>query len=224
MYTVGVRSKNLTSKLNSRVGAYIDQSAPFAQPVLRHLRALVHQACPAVEEEIKWGRPFFVHNGQILCTMSAFKAHCSFGFWGAEIGAVLREDGVLQAGGMGSLGRITAVKDLPNDRQLLGYIRQAAALIEAGRGENRVAVARRVAKASKPAPKPEIGTPPEFTAALKKNKAAWAAFEGFAPSCRREYVEWIADAKRPETRDRRIAQAMEWMAEGKQRHWKYQGG
>jgi uncharacterized protein YdeI (YjbR/CyaY-like superfamily) len=206
------------SEPNLRIDAYIAKAAPFAQPVLTHLRALVHRACPDVVEEIKWGRPFFLHRGTILCNISAFKAHCSFGFWGAEIGRVLRADGVLQAGGMGSLGRIASVKDLPPEKQLLGYIRQAAALIESGQGDNRVVVARRVVKA----PKPPIKIPAEFTAALKKNKAANFAYAAFSPSCKREYVEWIADAKRPETRERRIAQAVEWIGEGKQRNWKYQ--
>jgi len=214
VYTAGV------SKLqrNSQIDTCIANAAPFAQPVLAHLRALVHKACPDIVEEIKWGRPFFVYKGTILCNISAFKQHCSFGFWGAEIGRVLHKDGVLQQGGMGSLGRITSVKDLPPEKQLLGYIRQAAALIESGQGENRIVAARRVVKA----PKPQVDTPPEFTAALKKNKAANAAYAAFSPSCKREYVEWIADAKRDETRERRIAQAVEWIAEGKQRNWKYQ--
>jgi uncharacterized protein YdeI (YjbR/CyaY-like superfamily) len=214
LYTAGV-SKPAT---DPRIDACIAKAAPFAQPVLAHLRALVHRACPEAVEEIKWGRPFFLHQGTILCNMSAFKAHCSFGFWGAEMGKVLRKDGVLQAGGMGSLGRITSLKDLPPEKQLLGYIRQAVALIESGRGENRIVAARRVVKA----PKPPVEVPAEFTLALKKNKAANAAYAAFSPSCKREYAEWIADAKRPETRERRIAQAVVWIAEGKQRNWKYQ--
>jgi len=210
----------VVSKLdpNPRFDTYIAKAAPFAQPVLNRLRALVHKACPDAVEEIKWGRPFFVYQDTILCNLSGFKEHCSFGFWGAEIGKVLRKDGVLQAGGMGSLGRITSLKHLPPEKQLLGYIRQAAALIESGQGENRIVAARRVVKA----PKPPMEEPPEFAAALKKNKAAHAAYAAFSPSCKREYVEWIIDAKRPETRDRRIAQAVEWIAEGKQRNWKYQ--
>jgi uncharacterized protein YdeI (YjbR/CyaY-like superfamily) len=202
-----------------KVDVYIAKAAPFAQPVLAHLRALVHKACPEVVEEIKWGRPFFLHRGTILCNISAFKAHCSFGFWGAEIGRVLRADGVVKDGGMGSLGKITSVKELPPEKQMLGYLRQAVALIESGKGDNRVVVARRVVKA----PKPPVEAPAEFTAALKKNKAANAAYAALSPSCKREYAEWIAEAKRPETRQRRIAQAVEWIGEGKQRNWKYQG-
>jgi uncharacterized protein YdeI (YjbR/CyaY-like superfamily) len=203
---------------NLKVDAYIAKAAPFAQPVLNHLRALTHKACPEVEEEIKWGRPFFLYRGTILCNISAFKAHCAFGFWGAEIGKVLHRDGAVQEGGMGSLGRIGSIEDLPPDKRLLGYITQAAAFIESGQGETWVAAQRRVVKA----PKPELEVPPEFTSALRRDRKATAAYAALSPSCQREYVEWIADAKRPETRDRRIAQAVEWIAEGKQRNWKYQ--
>jgi uncharacterized protein YdeI (YjbR/CyaY-like superfamily) len=203
---------------NPKIDAYIAKAAPFAQPILAHLRALVHKACPYVEEGVKWGRPFFVHGGTILCNISAFKAHCSFGFWGAEIGKVLVQDGVVREGGMGSLGKIASLKDLPPDKKLLGYIRQAAALIDSGLGDNRVVVAWRVVKA----PKPPVEVPAEFTAALRRDRKAAATYAAFSLSCQREYAEWIADAKRPETRDRRIAQAVEWIAEGKQRNWKYQ--
>ena len=213
-----MKNANPDPTFNPRVDAYIAQAAPFAQPVLTHLRVLMHKGCPHVEETIKWSRPFFVHRGVILCNISAFKAHCSFGFWGAEIGKVLREDAALKDGGMGSLGRIAGVQDLPPDKQLLGYLRQAAAFIESGHGETWVAVQRRVVKA----PKPALETPPEFTAALRKHKQAATAYAAFSPSCQREYVSWIAEAKRPETRDRRISQAIALIAEGKQRNWKYQ--
>jgi uncharacterized protein YdeI (YjbR/CyaY-like superfamily) len=206
------------SQLNSKVDAYIAKALPFAQPILIHLRELIHRGCPDVQEEVKWSRPFFLHNGEILCNISAFKAHCAFGFWGAEIGKLLIEEGVVLKGGMGSLGRVTSVEELPPDKKFIGYVRQAAVLIDSGLGENRIVAARRVVKA----PKPAVEVPAEFTAALKKNKAANATFTAFSPSCQREYVEWIADAKRPETRDRRITQAIEWIANGKQRNWKYQ--
>ena len=206
------------ANLNPRVDAYLAKVNPFALPIMEHLRTLVHQGCPEVEETIKWSRPFFEYRGTILCNLSAFKEHCSFGFWGEEIGAVLREARVLQEDGMGSLGRITSVKDLPSDKQLLGWIRQAAAFVASGQHTSPIAARHKVVKA----PKPALETPTEFTAALKKNKKASAVFAAFSPSCKREYVEWIADAKRPETRDKRIATAIEWIAEGKQRNWKYQ--
>lgn len=204
--------------MNPKVDVYIAKSASFAQPVLTHLRGLIHKACPDVVEEMKWSRPFFLHGGVILCNVSAFKAHCSFGFWGAEIGKTLRADGVVKDGGMGSLGKIVGVKDLPTDKVLLGYLRQAAEFIDAGLGDNRIVVARRVVKA----PKAALEMPAEFAKALKNNKGAATVFAGFSPSCKREYVEWIEDAKREETREKRIAQAVEWIAEGKQRNWKYQ--
>jgi uncharacterized protein YdeI (YjbR/CyaY-like superfamily) len=205
-------------KLLPRVDAYLANAQPFAQPIMEHLRDLVHKACPEVEETIKWSRPFFEYRGAILCNMSAFKQHCSFGFWGEEMGAVLREAGVLGQDGMGSLGRITCLADLPSDKRMLGWIRQAAGFVDSGEYTSPIAARRRVVKPQKPA----LDTPSEFATALKRNKKAAAAFSAFSPSCKREYIEWIADAKRTETRYKRIATALEWIAEGKQRNWKYQ--
>ena len=207
-----------TANSNPKVDAYVAKVQPFAQAIMTHLRELVHKGCPEVEETIKWSRPFFEYRGAILCNMSAFKEHCSFGFWGEEIGAVLREAKVLQEDGMGSLGRITSVKDLPSDKQMLGWIRQAAGFIASGEYTSPIAARHKVVKA----PKPPLQTPTEFPAALKKDKKAAAVFAAFSPSCKREYVEWIADAKRAETREKRIATAIEWIREGKQRNWKYQ--
>jgi uncharacterized protein YdeI (YjbR/CyaY-like superfamily) len=207
-----------TVSFEPKVDAYVKKAQPFAQPILKHLRELVHKSCPEVEETIKWSRPFFQYRGAILCNMSAFKEHCSVGFWGEEIGAVLREAKVLREDGMGSLGRITSVKDLPSDKLMLGWIRQAAAFVDSGQYTSPIAARARVVKAKRPA----IETPAEFTTALQKNKKAAAAFAAFSPSCKREYFDWISDAKRTETRDKRIATAVEWISEGKQRNWKYQ--
>jgi uncharacterized protein YdeI (YjbR/CyaY-like superfamily) len=203
--------------MNPRVDAYCAKVQPFAQPILAHLRELVHKACPEVDETIKWSRPFFQYRGAILCNMSAFKEHCSFGFWGEEIGAVLREAAVLREGAMGSLGRIISVADLPSDKQMLGWIRQAAAFVDSGQYTSPIAARHKVVKQ-----KPSLDSPVEFKAALQRNKKAAAVFAAFSPSCKREYVEWIAEAKRQETRDKRIATAVAWIAEGKQRNWKYQ--
>ncbi len=207
-----------TQKQNRKVDAYVAKAPPFAHAILEHLRELVHKACPEIEETIKWSRPFFEYRGAILCNMSAFKEHCSFGFWGEEIGAVLRGAGVLGRDGMGSLGRITSVAELPPDKQMLGWIRQAAAFVDSGQYTSPIAARRKVVKPQKN----PVDTPVEFAAALQRNKKAAAVFAEFSPSCKREYVEWIADAKRQETRDKRIATALEWIAEGKQRNWKYQ--
>lgn len=203
---------------NPRVDVYINKAQDFAQPILVHLRELVHKACPGVVESIKWSRPFFDYKGVILGNMSAFKEHCSFGFWGEEIGAVLREAKVVQDGGMGSLGRITNIKDLPSNKQMLEFLRQAAGFIDRGEYTSPITARNKVVKA----PKAAVETPPAFAKALKADKKAAAVFAAFSPSCKREYIEWIADAKREETRDKRIAQAVEWIAEGKQRNWKYQ--
>jgi uncharacterized protein YdeI (YjbR/CyaY-like superfamily) len=185
---------------------------------MTHLRQLVHKGCPEVDETIKWSRPFFEYRGVILCNMAAFKEHCSFGFWGQEIFAVLREAGVLRGDGMGSLGRITNLKDLPADRLMTGWVRHAAALVKRGQYTSPIAAMRKVVKS----PKPPIPMSAEFKTALEKNPRAAATFAGFSPSCKREYMEWITEAKRPETRDKRIATAVLWISEGKQRNWQYQ--
>jgi uncharacterized protein YdeI (YjbR/CyaY-like superfamily) len=202
-------------KTNPKVDAYLAKVKPFALPIMEHLRDLVHKGCPEVEETIKWSRPFFVYKGAILGNMSAFNEHCSFGFWGQEIGAVLQEAGVLGDEGMGSLGRITSLKDLPSDRKMVGWIRQAAGFVDRGEYTSPISARPKVVKSA-------VEASPEFSAALKKNKQAAAHFAAFSASCKREYLEWIAEAKRPETRDKRISTAVEWIAEGKQRNWKYQ--
>ena len=201
------------SGFDPRVDAYIAKAAPFALPILEHLRGLVHRGCPEVEETIKWSMPFFEYRGQILANMAAFKAHCSFGIWGKEMVAVMRKDGLLVEGGMGSLGKIASLKDLPRDRALLGYLRQATVLVKDG--------GTTFPKRAKAA-KPEVAVPAELTAALKKNKTAAKVFAEFSPSCRREYVDWIVGAKREETKSKRVVQAVEWIAEGKARNWKYE--
>ena len=191
-----------------RIDAYIERAAPFAQPILRDVRALVHEACPTVEETIKWGMPTFVHAGAILCGMAAFKQHASFGFWkhALVVGEGEPRDG------MGSYGKLVSLDDLPPKRTLLAHLRKAVALNEAGVKS----------PARKSAPKPPPETTPELAAALAQSPAAKAAFDAFPPGCRREYIEWIAGAKRPETRARRVSEAVAWMAEGKRRNWKYE--
>jgi uncharacterized protein YdeI (YjbR/CyaY-like superfamily) len=207
-----------STNFNTKVDAYVARAQPFAQPIMEHLRQLIHKACPEVEETIKWSRPFFAYRGAILCNMSAFKEHCSFGFWGEEMSAVLRATKVLREDGMGSLGRITSLKDLPADKEMLGWLRQAAEFVDSGQHTSPIAARRKVVKA----PKAGLETPAELVTALRRNKKAAAVFAAFSPSCKREYIDWIADAKRAETRDKRIATAVEWIAEGKQRNWKYQ--
>ena len=191
-----------------RIDDYIQSAAAFAQPMLVHIRDTVHQACPQVEETIKWGMPTFMHSGGILCGMAAFKKHVSFGYWKH---ALVVGDGSAQEG-MGSYGKMASLKDLPPKKTLLAHIRKAAKLNEDGVK----APAQR--KGAKPPPQ----APDDLVAALRKNKAAQATYEAFPPSCKREYVEWITEAKREETRAKRLAQAVEWMAEGKRRNWKYE--
>ena len=190
-----------------RVDAYIAKSADFARPILEEIRARVHAACPQVEETIKWGMPSFVHAGAILCGMAAFKQHASFGYWKHAL--VMGE---AERDGMGSYGRLACVRDLPPKARMQADLRKAMRLNEDGVKPER--------RKSAPRPAPEV--PDELASALEKNKAAKATFDAFAPGCRREYIEWIVEAKREETRAKRLAQALEWMAQGKRRNWKYE--
>ena len=195
-------------KRDARVDAYIARSAEFARPILSHLREIVHSACPDVEETLKWNAPHFMYRG-MLAGMSTFKAHCAFGFWKGSL--VTGGDGGLESRAMGQFGRITSLDDLPATRLIAGYVKQAMKLNEEGIRAPR----------SRKTPKPDPEMPAELAAALRKNAKARATFEAFSPSHRREYVEWIAEAKGEETRQRRLASAIEWMAEGKARNWKY---
>lgn len=191
-----------------RVDAYIARSAEFARPILTHLRDIVHSACPEVEETLKWNAPHFMYHG-MLAGMSAFKAHCAFGFWRGSL--VTGGDGGIETQAMGQFGRITSLRDLPPKREIVGYVKKAMQLNEAGVK----------ARPRKHPPRPELPVPVELTAALRKHPKARATFEAFSPSHQREYVEWIAEAKTDETRKRRLASALEWMSEGKSRNWKY---
>ncbi|HXB94209.1 MAG TPA: DUF1801 domain-containing protein, partial [Puia sp.] len=171
---------------DKRIDAYIAKSADFAKPILTHLRQLVHKACPDATETVKWGMPFFEYSGAILCNMAAFKQHCSFGLWNAPL--LKDPEGILHVkdkNAMGQFDRITSLKDLPSDKILIAYLKEAAQLNEKG-------IKKPVAKK---APKPELPVPPELAAALKKNKKAKTMFDDFSPSHRREYIEWITEAK-----------------------------
>jgi uncharacterized protein YdeI (YjbR/CyaY-like superfamily) len=193
---------------NPKVDAYIAKSAEFARPILERLRDVVHAACPDVEEVIKWSAPHFDYRGP-LCHMAAFKSHCAFGFWKAAL--VTPDDRNDEA--MGNFGRIASLADLPPRRTIEGYIKKAMKLNEDGVKSVRP-------KSTEPKPPAEL--PDDLAAALAKNRKAKATYEAFSPSAKREYVEWVTEAKRAETRASRVAQAVEWMADGKQRNWKYQ--
>jgi uncharacterized protein YdeI (YjbR/CyaY-like superfamily) len=192
-----------------RIDAYIAKSADFAKPILKHLRKVVHAGCPQVEETIKWSMPHFDYKG-VMCGMAAFKEHCAFGFWKADLIFDLHKQA--EKSGMGSFGCIKSLKDLPNEKTLIGYVKKAAALNEAG-----IKAPRR----TQPKKREALPMPDYFTAALKKNAKAREAFENFSASHRREYIEWITEAKREETRKERLAKTIEWLSEGKPRNWKY---
>lgn len=193
------------------VDTYIDEAAEFARPILRRLRRLFHRACPDIQETIKWSSPFFEHQG-IVGNMSAFKSHVSYGFWKA--GLMSDPEGILDQAGNSEMAVLKArtVADLPTDEILIRYIEEAVRLNEMG--------------IKVPRPKPyrsrkELEIPGDFMAAVGRSKRALATFEGFSYSNRKDYVEWVTEAKRQATREKRLATAVEWLAEGRPRNWKY---
>jgi uncharacterized protein YdeI (YjbR/CyaY-like superfamily) len=200
--------------LDKRIDDYIGKSAEFAKPILEHLRHLVHQANPDVKETIKWGFAAFDYKGP-LCSMASFKQHCVFGFWKSKLlrdpNGHLSERANQGGEAMGNLGRITSLNDLPPDQVLIDFIREASRLNEEG--------------IKLPAPpkkdKGELVIPDYLAEGLKMNAAARAAFNQFSLSHKREYVEWLNEAKSEETRSRRLETALDWIAEGKIRNWKY---
>jgi uncharacterized protein YdeI (YjbR/CyaY-like superfamily) len=193
-----------------RVDAYIAKSAEFARPILDYLRDVVHEGCPDVQETIKWGAPFFEYKG-VMCMMAAFKQHCSFGFWNASL---VVGKAAADGDSAGQFGKIRKISDLPPKKQIIAYVRKAMQLNEDGvKSPSR----------SKDRPrKPDIPVPPDFAAALKKNRKAQAVFDAFPPGQRREYLQWITEARTDATRKKRMDTAIEWIAEGKGRNWKYQ--
>ena len=199
------------AKKDPRIDAYIAKAAPFAQPILKHLRKIVHKGCPKVQETMKWSMPHFDYKG-ILCGMAAHKQHCSFGFWrDAELGL---EKSRKDSDGMGHFGRITSLADLPDDETLIAYVRKAVELKDAG-----VKKPARAARKTKPA---SLEVPDYFAAALRNNRTAQQTFENFSYSHRKEYVEWVSEARREETRKKRLATAIAQLTEGKTRNWKYE--
>ena len=195
---------------DKRVDTYIAKSAGFAQPILRELREIVHEGCPEIEETLKWRSPTFMYKG-ILCGMAAFKEHCAFGFWKGSLVVDGKNNNV---DAMGQFGRVTSMKDLPPRRALLAYVKRARQLNDEG---------VKVPWRSKPSgEKKDLKVPGYFTTALKKNKKALANFAAFSYTKKKDYVEWLSEAKTDETRERRLQTSVEWIAEGKSRNWKYE--
>lgn len=195
-------------KKDPRVDAYIAKSADFAKPILEHLRKTVHKACPEAAEDIKWGMPFFTRNG-LLCNMAAFKGHVAFGFWNG--GRVAEARGAGNA--MGQFGRITSLKDLPGEKVLIALVKKAVKLDEQG--------VKSPTRSREAGPKKKLAVPADLKAALAKDKKAATGFAGLTPAQRNEYIEWILEAKREETRRKRISTTLEWAADGKPMNWKY---
>jgi uncharacterized protein YdeI (YjbR/CyaY-like superfamily) len=207
----GRHADDLSMSRDERIDAYIARQADFARPILERLREVVHTACPETEEAIKWGMPAFLYRKEILAHMAGFKAHAAFGFWR---GSMVIGDTAGETQAMGQFGRITSLAHLPPTEMIEALVRKAVALADAG-----VKPARDKTKAAAKGP---IEPPEDFLSALGANPAASTTFEGFSPSARRDYVDWVNGAKRPETRAKRIGEAVAWMAEGKKRNWKYE--
>ena len=202
--------------IDPRIDDYIFKSAPFAKPILHHLRNVIHTACLNVKETIKWSFPNFEYAGAILCSMAAFKQHCTFGFW---LGSLMPDpDKILQVSGektaMGGLGPLKSIDDLPAENVLIGYIKEAMLLNEKGVK----------AKKEKASSLKEMATPAFWSEALEQHPTALAAYEKLSPSHKKEYVEWFTEAKTEATRSKRMATALEWLAAGKTRNWKYTNG
>ena len=195
-------------KTDPRIDAYIDRQADFARPILRHLREVVHAACPECEEAVKWSSPHFMYKGEMLAGMAAFKQHATFGFWR---GSLVVGEGNEQMSGMGQFGRLTSVDDLPPRGELQALVHKAMKLTDEG-----------VKPPRNKHQKEAFTVPQDMRAALDANTAAATTFDGFPPSAQREYVEWVTESKRDETRSKRLAQSIEWLAEGKRRNWKYE--
>ena len=194
------------------VDAYIAGSADFAKPILKHLRAVVHAGCPETEEVLKWGFPHFMYKG-ILCSMAAFKSHCAFGFWKGQLLAEQHPElAATRESAMGEFGRIARRSDLPGRTILLRYVKEAAALNDAG---------AKVPARQRPKKPRSLEVPDYFMSALRKSRRAMGTFEGFSPSHKREYVDWVGEAKGEGTRNKRLETAVAWMSEGKVRNWKY---
>ena len=185
---------------DSRVDDYIVKAPPYARPILTHLRAIVTAAEPEAEEALRWGAPFWILEGRQLCGMAAFKAHCAFVIEGLGGGEA-----------MGDLGKIASLDDLPADKELAKLLHEKAARIRSGED-----------KKAKPRPKPEIAMPEDFADAMAETTGAQAVWKGFTDAQRRDYLDWVVSAKREATREKRIATAVTWIAEGKRRNWKYE--
>jgi len=196
------------ARKDPRIDAYIAQAAPYAQPILQRLRLVVHRACPGVIETMKWSNPSFEYHG-LLCGIAVFKSYCTFGLWKDKL--VRARGGVSAAKVLDAAGEVASVDELPDEAALGRLIKLAAGLNEEGVREVR----------KKPQPKGPVEVPDDLKKALDKNKKAKAVFEAFSPSHKREYIEWITEAKQAATRARRLEQAIAWMAEGKVRNWKY---
>ena len=200
-------------KFDTRVDTYIEKSADFAKPILNHLRDLIHKASPEINETMKWSFPHFDYKGTV-CSMASFKQHCAFGFWKSTL--LPDPENLLKSevqSAMGQFGRITSLEDLPAEEVMIEYIRNAVLLNETG---VKVTPTKKVS-----VPLADLVVPDHFLEMLAKNPLAQSTFQGFSNSHKKEYLDWFAEAKTEETREKRVATALLWLSEGKSRNWKY---
>lgn len=212
MFSIHLFKRFFMPAIDKRIDAYIEKKADFAKPILKHLRQLVHKACPDVQEAMKWGNPFFDYKGSVLCAMAAFKEHCRVLFWKAKL--MKDPESIMHVAdkhSMGNINNFTSLKDLPSDKILIAYIKEAMKLNE----DN-------IKLPPKKAAVKTLEMPVDFAAALKKNKKANTVFENFTPGKKKDYIEWITEAKTRATKFKRIETAVEWITEGKSRNWKYE--
>ena len=195
---------------NKLIDEYIEKAAPFAKPILSHIRELIHEAWPEIEETIKWKVPVYEYKG-IVCATGAFKTHCAFNFFKAKLMKdpyhVFSEQ---FSDAAGQFGKLLTVSDLPSDSILREYIQEAAKL--------------NTDKIKGPAKKKEDADhliPNDLSIALKNNPIAQKQFETMSLGYKKEYIDWLLDAKMDATRQKRLETAIEWIAEGKPRNWKY---
>jgi uncharacterized protein YdeI (YjbR/CyaY-like superfamily) len=196
------------AKRNPEVDAYISKVQPFAKPILKRLRTIIHKTCPKVKEEIKWGAPFYLYQDRVLCATMAFKAHCALVFWkGALIGKTNKK----AKDELKRLRRIPCLENLPPEKDLSAYLKRGMHLNEP--------TTKLPPREKRSAP---LEAPSDLTKALRGHPKAKATFDSFTPTKRKDYIYWIIGAKTEETRERRLETAIEWMAEGKSRNWKYE--
>jgi hypothetical protein len=202
---------------NAQVTAYAAAMPAYAQPIFAHLRALIHTTCPDTDEAIKWSIPHFERDGDYLCIFAASPGHASFTFYKQQLMSDPRlRDNLNLPAIKRFMGRLTSLSDLPDDATLAAMLQEAADLNARG-----VRLPDRAPKTPPVIDMPSAVATAVATA-LAANPAAQAVWDAKSAAWRKDYLVWITAAKTDPTRDARIAEALDWIADGKARFWKYQ--